>query len=192
MVIYIPVTTLEFYEHICSFPERFENRNLESYLSALFLLVQETEDAALNVDKLLHLLETAFTSEAIAFDNKWLLIRSAPDENVMSRKFTNPEIQPPSDKSTESEYKGKEFTLAVLRFQIAELHRMRDMPHVNKSEYLGLASETGNYWYNFDPFTNLECGARCLIDSGGDGTSHELICNWETLGELLEMGRVYE
>jgi hypothetical protein len=73
MVIYIPVTTLEFYEHICSFPGKFENRNLESYLSALFLLMQKEKDAALSVDKLLLLLETAFTSEAVAFDNKWLL-----------------------------------------------------------------------------------------------------------------------
>lgn len=30
---------------------------------------------------------------------------------------------------------------------------------------LAWESETGNRWYNFDPMTNLECGARCILDS---------------------------
>ena len=186
------MTTLEFYEYICQLPEKFDNRDLESYLSALLRLVEKEKDAELNVEKLMQLLEDAFTSEAIPFDNKWLQIRTAPDENIVNRKFTNPDIKDSFDKSVVSEYSDKDFTIAVIKFQIAELHRMRDMLHVEKYAYLGLASETGNYWYNFDPFTNLECGARCMVDNGGEGTSLELNCNWQTLGKLLEMGRIYE
>ncbi len=167
------MTTIEFYEHICDLPARFENRSLQSYLSALLLLVQEEKAEELEVEKLLELLGSAFTSEAIAFDGEWLQIRSAPDQQV----------EVPA---------GKDFTIAVLKFQIAELHRMRNMAHVDKSATLGLKSPTGNYWYNFDPFTNLECGARSIIDSGGDGTKDEFVCHWEALGTLLEMGRIYE
>lgn len=39
--------------------------------------------------------------------------------------------------------------------------------------------------------TNLECGARCIIDSEDD-EEKEFIVSWQTLGELLEMGRIYE
>ena len=172
-----PLTTLEFYEHLCSFPEKYENRNLESYLSALLLLVQNEKDAALTVEKLLQLLDTAFVSEEIMFDNKWLQIRLPPGEDL--------------NKSA-SDIQGKDFTIGVIKFQIAELHRMRDMPHTDEWNSLGITSETGNDWYNFDPFSNLECGARSFIDSEGEGTTQEFVCNWQTLGELLERGRIYE
>ncbi len=61
----------------------------------------------------------------------------------------------------------------------------------DKMRYFGIASETANHWSNFDPMTNLECGARCLLDREDDNEK-ELAVNWYTLGELLEMGRVYE
>ena len=57
--------------------------------------------------------------------------------------------------------------------------------------YFGIDSETGNRWYNFDPMTNLECGARCILDNEDD-EDKEFIVSWQTLGELLEMGRIYE
>jgi len=58
----------------------------------------------------------------------------------------------------------------------------------NKYRYFGIQSETGNYWYNFDPFGNLECGARCMEDNE---TNFDDL-NWSFIGELLENGRIYE
>ena len=165
------MTTLEFYERVCALPEKYDNRKLESYLSALLLMAQK-ERTALTEDKLLQLLEAAFTGEEIAFDDRWLEIRIEPDPDTSN-----------SD---------KEYSISVIKFQIAELHRMRDMPHTDEWSSLGMASPTGNYWYNFDPFSNLECGARSFIDSGPEGIKQELVCNWKTLGELLERGRLYE
>ena len=39
--------------------------------------------------------------------------------------------------------------------------------------------------------TNLECGARCILDSEDDN-ENDFNASWQTLGELLEMGRIYE
>jgi hypothetical protein len=39
--------------------------------------------------------------------------------------------------------------------------------------------------------TILECGARCIVDSDEDGERY-LEVGWQFLGELLEMGRIYE
>lgn len=57
--------------------------------------------------------------------------------------------------------------------------------------YDGIDSETGHRWYNFDPGTNLECGARCCVDAGDNKSVLDDI-SWNFLGDLLEMGRVYE
>ena len=61
----------------------------------------------------------------------------------------------------------------------------------DKMRYFGIKSETGHRWCNFDPMTNLECGARCILDSEDDN-ENDFVVSWQTLGELLEMGRIYE
>jgi hypothetical protein len=185
------MTLQKFYSNICNLKERFENRDLETYLSALLLLVDKKQNEILDADKLLTIIQTAFTSNPIKFDKKWLNIITAPDENVMSRKCTNPGTESPFDKSVVSNSRDYEFTTEVIKFQIAELHKMNHKQLKNKMRYFGIQSETGNSWYNFDPFTNLECGARCIIDNEDD-VNKELIVTWQTLGELLEMGRIYE
>ncbi|HYE54385.1 MAG TPA: hypothetical protein VD996_06060 [Chitinophagaceae bacterium] len=164
------MTQHEFYQHICSLPEKWQNRDLETYLCALLRLVEEHKDYEINDDKLLFLLEEAFTADPLAFNPAWLSLVTAPEDD-----------------------NGIGYTIGVLKFQIAELHKMKGKQLQFEMKYFGITSETGNIWYNFDPFTNLECGARCLI--GGDGTDNddeELVVNWRTLGELLEMGRTYE
>ena len=59
----------------------------------------------------------------------------------------------------------------------------------NELRYFGVDSETENRWYNFDPFTNLECGAAWLLSGRED---QKMNVNWKTLGILLETGRIYE
>jgi len=140
---------------------------------------------------LLNLLQNAFTSEPKEFSSEWLSITTAPDERIMSKKFTNPEINLLIDKSVVSDKSGIDYSIAVLQFQIAELHKMKGKQLNDDMRYFGIDSETGNRWYNFDPMTNLECGARCILDSEDDDDM-EFIVSWQTLGELLEMGRIYE
>ncbi|MEM9681065.1 MAG: hypothetical protein AAF901_12155, partial [Bacteroidota bacterium] len=122
------------------------------------------------------------------FQDEWLACETAPDENRISKKFTHPAVSPTIDKTNLSELTPYDFTIEVLKFQMAELHKMKGKQLENEYRYLGVQSETGHDWYNFDPFTNLECGARCM----GDGEMNFGSLDWSFLGELLENGRIYE
>ena len=184
------MTQNEFYEHICSLNDKFENRDLETYLLSLLKLVEQEKSQILTSDILLKLIQNAFISEPQEFNSEWLSIETAPDENVMSKKFTNTEINSTIDKSIVSDKNGIDYSIAVLQFQISELHKMKGKQLDDEMRYFGIDSDTGNRWYNFDPMTNLECGARCILDS--DDEEREFIVSWQTLGELLEMGRIYE
>lgn len=184
------MTQNEFYENISTLNDNFENRELETYLLSLLSLVEQKKSQNLTADLLLNLLQNAFTTEPKEFNSEWLSITTAPDENIMSKKFTNPEINLSIDKSIVSDKSGIDYSIAVLQFQIAELHKMKGNQLDDDMRYFGIDSETGNRWYNFDPMTNLECGARCILDS--EDEDKEFIVSWQTLGELLEMGRIYE
>ncbi len=178
----------EFYEKINNLSTNYEDRDLEEYLLALYKKVGEHEGAPLTYDLALKIITESFASEPAEFQKEWLNYNEAPDRNRISKKFTNPLISESIDKANTSTLKPFEFTLEVLKFQIAELHRMRGKQLDNEYRYFGIESETGHHWYNFTPFENLECGARCMVDNNEDFDT----LNWSFIGELLENGRVYE
>lgn len=178
----------EFYNHISKLSDKYEDRDLEEYLLALFKLIETNRTKELTYDLALGLIGEAFTSEPANFENDWLDCNSAPDENRLSKKFTNPEIRENIDKSNTSGLSPYDFTIEVMKFQIAELHKMKGKQLENEYRFFGVQSETGNSWYNFDPFVNLECGARCMEDNDTDFSSPD----WSFIGELLENGRIYE
>ena len=178
----------EFYTNITSLSESFENRDLEEYLLALLKIVEKNRSKALTYELVIDMIQHAFISEPLEFKQEWLKYDTAPDENRLSKKFTNPEINQSIDKSNSSNLNPYDFTIEVLKFQIAELHRMKGKQLENEYRYFAIQSETGNYWYNFDPFGNLECGARCMEDNETDFDN----LNWPFIGELLENGRIYE
>jgi hypothetical protein len=185
------MTQNDFYQHICNLKDNFENKDLETYLLSLLKLVHHEESQNLTAESLLKLLQNAFVSEPTEFKEEWFSIMTAPDENIMGKKFTNSEINSSIDKSIVSDKSGIDYSIAVLKFQISDLHKMKGKQLDDNMRYFGIDSETGNRWYNFDPMTNLECGARCILDSEG-AEEKEFIVSWQTLGELLEMGRIYE
>lgn len=86
---------------------------------------------------------------------------------------------------------GLAYSAEVIKFQLAELSRMRASGQLaGESKFFGIVSPSGHSWYNFDPFSLLECGARGLMDHAGEDAP--VRGGWEMLGELLEMGRTYE
>lgn len=86
---------------------------------------------------------------------------------------------------------GLAYSAEVIKFQLAELSRMRASGQLaDDSKFFGIISPSGHGWYNFDPFSLLECGARGLMDHAGEDAP--VRGGWEMLGELLEMGRTYE
>ena len=178
----------EFYTQITSLSETFENRDLEEYLLALLKIVEENRAKTLTYELVIDMIKNAFISEPLEFEEEWLKYDTTLDKNRLSKKFTNLEISQSIDKSNYSNLEPYDFTIEVLKFQIAELHRMKGKQLDNEYRYFGIQSQTGNSWYNFDPFGNLECGARCMDDNETDFDN----LNWSFIGELLENGRIYE
>jgi hypothetical protein len=158
----------EFYEAICRLPEKYADRNLEEYLLALHGLILPKQNEPVSLSLFLELFESAFTAEAYPFNFEWLSITEEPEEDKPGNPF--------------------EYTLAVIRFQVAELFKMRGKQLIDEMRYMGIESETGVWWSNFDPFTNLECAARWVLDGPGE----TLPITWATPGVLLEAGRSYE
>ena len=102
-----------------------------------------------------------------------------------------PKTNEPLKFETADKHGGLAYSAEVIKFQLAELSRMRASGQLaDESKFFGIVSSGGHGWYNFDPFSLLECGARGLMDHAGeDAPVHS---GWEMLGELLEMGRTYE
>ncbi len=159
----------EFYNHIEQFPKEVTNRDLETYLLALYSLTTQHKDNIFTATLCLELLKQAFTETPVLYNEKWTTIRTMPETDSMS---------------------AFDYTQAVILFQIAELHRMRGKELNNEMRSFGITSETGYDWYNFTPLDFLECGARGLCDYIGE---EETIANdWYFLGYLLDLGRYYE
>ncbi len=180
---------LEFlYKCVAKFRDTQTNRDLEEYLLALYKIVQENKDSIFTIQLAVNMLEKAFTAEPAEFKEEWLEITESPQTNAMSRKFTNPEIKDEIDKTRVRNISDYNYTLEVIKFQIAELHKMRGKQLEDEFKYFGITSETGHSWYNFDPIGNLECGTSCML------AHNENVANidWTFIGDLLEDGRVYE
>lgn len=184
------MTLDEFYDQASSFQE-YPQRNLEEYLSAIYKNIYDNIDIyskePFSLELAFGILKESFASEPAVFDERWLEITSPPNSDRTCRKFTNPEIKDSIDKTIISSSYGIEYTLDVLKFQIAELHKMRGKQLEDKYRYFGIDSETGHRWYNFDPITNIECGLRCMDDNDDDENF-----DWSFIGNLFEDGRIYE
>lgn len=173
-------------EQIMKLKESEPERDLQSYLQALLKNLLAFKDEELTQELLTKLLSDSFTSEAIAMDESWLDITLKPEKDKMYRKtksaddigfFTRPE---------HSGWSDFEFTQEVLRFQIAELHKMEGNQLENQMREYGVASETGTLWYNFDPVSNLESGVKQLIEQKYQVES----IDWSIVGLIFQLGRV--
>ena len=160
----------EFYNCIELLPKEVTNRDLEAYLLALYGVVEQYKEIPFSPTLCLDLLKKAFTETPVLYNEQWTAIRTMPEETEYLSAFA--------------------YTQAVILFQIAELHRMKDKELNNEMRSFGITSETGYDWYNFTPLDLLECGARGLCDYIGED---ETIPNdWHFLGHLLDLGRYYE
>lgn len=146
-------------------------RDLEQYLLALWRLIDERHASSMDEELFFELVCQAFTADAPEFDERWLASTQPPSQ--------------PADGGLAVE--GRAYTCEVIRFQTAELHRMRGKQLDDEMRYFGVWSETGHRWYNFEPHSLLECGAAGLWDE-----EEPVTWSWSLVGEILETGRIYE
>lgn len=202
--------TLSEFEQQCWMLQNTEERDLETYLLALLNLVEQHRDKAPTPELLLELLQSAFTASPAVWDSSWLHIQSAPETTEEKKRldvYRNQAAEDPFRDTPDAEgitdlqnlpdlfagrsFDGIAYTIAVLQFQVAELHKMRGKQLADEARSMGIDSETGNRWYNFSPKSNISCGIQCFLDHGSDEEA-PFETDWETLGLLLEMGRMYE
>lgn len=169
------MTSAKFLDSIHEMFGRVSDRDYEEYLSALYSLMMDQKGTGLDDQKFFTLIESAFTSKPAPFQEEWLQITDCPE--------WHPEYQ-----TEEQEF---QYSLDVIRFQIAEFHRMRGKQLDLDRKGDGITSDTGHSWYNFDPFSILSCGANCLRDRSKNPEA-EWTITWDLVGDLLEMGRIYE
>ncbi len=170
---------------------------MEDYLRALLSLCLSKKNETPSIHLFYTMLDEAFTASPLPFEDEWLRVTKSPDENQFMYKFTNPALFIATNLAVNINDPNFDFLQQVLIFQIADLRRMRDKELKDEYRYFGIDSPTGNRWYNFDPFTNLECGLRCLEDNADmedevGQPAEPMPVTWKTLGQILEMGRVYE
>lgn len=165
---------------------------LENYLLALYKQLRDNQALYLTTQPTLSIiaavLEASIHSDPAPFDESWLKITDPPEDTRASHQLTPRTAQDQQYTSHHTKAQGLNFTLAVLKFQIAELHKMQGKQLADPQRYFGIDSETGHRWYNFTPFANLTAGLACKLDHD----EHVAPLDWSFLGHLLEDGRIYE
>lgn len=119
----------------------------------------------------------------------------AANDSVYAKTARGEPLEPKTNEPLKFEaadkHGGLAYSAEVIKFQLAEFSRMRASGQLaDESKFFGIISPSGHGWYNFDPFSLLECGARGLMDHAGEDAP--VRGGWEILGKLLEMGRTYE
>lgn len=159
-------------QSILGFKETTPERDLQTYLQALYKNLLAQQEDILTQEVIVQLLSDSFTSEPQPMEDSWLEITTSPGINKRNIQV--------------KESASMTFTQEVLKFQIAELEKMKGNQRGNAMRQYGVASETGTPWYNFDPCDNLTSGINQLLKQSEVSKKTD----WSLIGVLLQLGRV--
>lgn len=149
--------------------------SLEDYLRAVLRAVIEHEHDSYTWKLQARILTDGLSLTPLPFDQVWMEY-TGPGELVRAN----------SEEDLTNVY---EAALSLLKYQIADLHRMAEAGTINNPlRYYGIDSPTGNRWYNFTPDGFLECAYAWLSGVRGDFSE----CSWFDFGLLLWAGQDYE
>ena len=155
--------------------------SLEEYLRALWVVIQDNKGHEVTYTLLAKLLEDAFKTQPLPFQEDWLKYTAFP-------KGVGGNLETIKDKFG--------FMRDILLFQIADLHKMKANGTLDKSPellWLGINSPTGHSWYNLHPSSFLNSARRGIVDSLEPGTSsYNEICDWGDFSIFLWLGQNYE
>lgn len=158
------------------------NKSLEEYWRSMYSLAVKHKNENPTLELFYKLIEESLVSSPVELKPEWLNLTKAPRSNFFDKDLENDHSE------ITSEVGAFDFFLEVLEFQIAELYKMKNKQLLNDYKYLGIDSETGNRWFNFDLIDILDCGLSGMSANG----YNEDLKSWIFLGEIIEMGRIYE
>lgn len=163
-----------FFDALSGIETNPQNRNFEEYMLALYGLLLNTSPQSCSASLLLGLLKEAYHAPVYPFDDEWLDSAAQPEfEDLITAK---------------NQEDGFSLLLNVMRFQIAELHRIGEKWPSEEEQMYGYTSPTGTRWENLQPIYNLKSGIRCMKDYKMDTEK----ITWQYLAAAFEFGRVYE
>jgi hypothetical protein len=146
---------------------------LEKYLSSVLRTVLRHSDECPTWQLLAHSLARAFDTLPASFNRAWLVYS-----------------EPPALATQRSNGSADAFDelLHLLRYQIADLHRMAKDGTL-KTPFCdgGIDSPTGHRWFNFNPASFLECASRGMRENKA-----AVECSWSELAHFLWLGQIYE
>lgn len=165
----------EFRQKIVSWEDKYKNQPaLETYLSALWKLLNQKRNEGPSLSLFASILESSFESSPATFQQEWLIYREPAEY----------------EEEHYSEEESWNYLKKTLLFQIADLRGMKGKQLDNEFKEMGVISDTGHSWYNFMPTIYLECGTALLDDETEINETEEV--SWLDLESILEMGRIYE
>jgi hypothetical protein len=203
------VTASEFREFTLSLISRYEGvykGPLEEYLRALLASISKYESKSPSYSLFALILEEAFQNLPPAFNNDWLRCTEPPPNRlqqvILDAKSKAYDVPFPVPEETAKGLSDIECLYRTVLFQIAELRRFGERKqeeygkfaeYAKKYKYMGLKSPTGHDWYNWDPFTYLECATGGLVvHSKWTAPEFKEGNSWAVLAYVLEWGRIYE
>ncbi|MGD9125980.1 MAG: hypothetical protein PVH19_01270 [Planctomycetia bacterium] len=146
------------------------DRTLEEYLRAVLTESEPYKECdTISLNQFYEMLAFAFTSEPASFDDKW---RHDYDE-------------------LQDDMEGYEGWYAVIVQQIVDLREMKEAgAWENELRYFGISSPRESYWFNFDPFTFIECGVEGSLGGWHAGDDTGRIYVSEPIDVLRDDGSV--
>jgi hypothetical protein len=180
--------------------------SLEDFLRALLVSISKYESKSPSYSLFTLILEEAFEIDPPAFDNGWLQY-AEPPSNRLQQAFLQAKSKAygfrlPISETTAEGLSDFECLYRTVLFEIAELRRFAEKKpeeygkyaeYATKYKSMGLESPTKHTWYNWDPFTYLECATAGLVaNSKWTGPEFKEGNSWAVLAYVLELGRSYE
>lgn len=176
--------------------------SLEEYLRALLGSLESHIGELPSYSRFAKLFEDGFTLAPTPYKKRWRAYDKPPANpwlvNLSAMKIAPSWFKPPTPEELEAERArtvDRDLAMTTLLFLIADLHSMTPKELGYKWRYMGTKSPRGHDWYNWDPFTFLECalsGFSSHVRQGHMVGTSETVCNWAALALILELGRVYE
>jgi len=164
----------KFWEELYKLDNSTLRRDFIDYFLALFKLLEENKSRSVTFELAIKLLALAYTSETYKLESDWLKIKDRPKVEAFSESI--------------EQDNGYKFLLEVIKFQIAELHRMKEKPPTEDECMYGYTSSTGHRWSNFEQVFNFRCGIRCM----GDNSQNTNEISWKYIALAFEYGRTYD
>ncbi|MCD4686909.1 MAG: hypothetical protein K8S97_13340 [Anaerolineae bacterium] len=147
---------------------------LEQYLCALLRLVNNHSDAQFTWSLFAKLLFEAFSAEPLPFDEAWLA-------------YTKPPIP---ERPEQGAYERAQ---EMLMYQIADLHKMRDVGILDRPAhelfFYGAKLRTGEKWTNVDIVGLLDCAHPTNYTPQ---PNQDRDCDWDTFVWHLWYGQIRE